>query len=409
MTTHLVDQAVVLVGGLGTRLRSLTANTPKPLLEIDGRPFLDYLLLELARHGCREVLLLAQFEAGQVVEYAAQSEVVARFSLNVDVLVEPERAGTGGAIWHARDRLRDRFYLLNGDSWLESNILALPQLVASTEAESNWAAALSLRRVPDVTRYGKVLLAGAHVTEFGEKDANGGEGLINGGMCLLSRRILDDLKPNCSLEFETFPRLARARRLYGTVVPDGFFIDIGTPETLEEARRDLPRRFRRPALFLDRDGVLNVDHGYVGSVERFEWMPGARQAIRLANDRGWLVFVVSNQAGVARGLYGEDSVQSLHTHVQVELAGEGAHVDDFRYCPFHPDGTVERYARRSEWRKPAPGMIEDLIKCWPVNRDRSLLIGDQPTDLEAASRAGIRSHLYDGREPLDRFVAALLN
>ncbi|HEX8442042.1 MAG TPA: HAD-IIIA family hydrolase [Allosphingosinicella sp.] len=408
MTAPRVDQAVILVGGLGTRLGNLTANAPKPLLEIGGRPFLDYLLFELARHGCREVLLLAQFEADQVAEYAARSGVVAHFGLDVDVLVEPERAGTGGAIWHARDRLRDRFYLLNGDSWLQCNILALQHLVTSPEAETNWAAALSLRQVPDVRRYGKVSLAGAHVTEFGEKDPHGREGLINGGMGLLSRRILDDLKPNCSLEFDVFPRLAETGRLYGIVVSEGYFVDIGTPDTLEDARRDLPEQFRRPALFLDRDGVLNADHGYVGSPERFEWLPGARQAIRQANDRGWLVFVVSNQAGVARGFYGEEHVKALHAHMQTELAREGAHVDDFRYCPFHPDGSVEAYARVSDWRKPAPGMIEDLIRSWPVDRGRSLLVGDQPSDIEAARRADLPGHLYNSREPLDEFIKALL-
>ena len=108
----------------------------------------------------------------------------------------------------------------------------------------------------------------------------------------------------------------------------------------------------RPAIFLDRDGVLNVDRGYVHRIEDFAWLPGAIDAIKIANDRDWLVFVVTNQSGVARGLYDEERVRFLHDHMQQELRRHGAHIDDFRYCPYHPEATVAKYAQASTWRKP---------------------------------------------------------
>ncbi len=154
---------------------------------------------------------------------------------------------------------------------------------------------------------------------------------------------------------------------------------------------------RRPAAFLDRDGVLNVDHGYAHRPEQLEWIDGAPEAVRLLNEAGYFVFVVTNQSGIARGYYDEDAVKSFHAHMQKDLASHGAHVDAFYYCPHHPEGTIKSLAVHCRCRKPGPGMLEQAASEWPIDRDASFLVGDKDEDMAAAGAFNIRGFKFDSR------------
>lgn len=157
------------------------------------------------------------------------------------------------------------------------------------------------------------------------------------------------------------------------------------------------RAFSRPALFLDRDGVLNEDLGYVYRWEDFRWIEGAREAIRAFNQAGWLTVVVTNQSGVGRGYYAEEDVRVLHSRMSEDLAAIGAHIDAFYHAPHHPDAKLDRYRHPDPPdRKPNPGMILAALSDWPIDRDRAVLVGDKDSDVEAAARAGIRGLLFPG-------------
>lgn len=154
---------------------------------------------------------------------------------------------------------------------------------------------------------------------------------------------------------------------------------------------------RRPALFLDRDGVLNEDRGYVHRWEDFTWIDGAREAIAAFNRAGWLVFVVTNQSGVGRGYYTEADVMALHRRMADALAETGGRVDAFYYCPDHPDAAEPRYRHPDPPdRKPNPGMLLRAMAEWPVDTGKSLMIGDKDGDVEAGRRAGVRARLFGG-------------
>jgi len=392
-------QAVILVGGRGTRLGALTRSTPKPLLEVGGRPFLDWLIEEVARHGIPRITLLAGFEAERFAPYRDRTLRGAR----IEVLTEPEPLGTAGALRLFRDRLAPHFLLLNGDTLFDVNLLRLP---------GAWRAGtlgvLALRREAPGARYGTVALGtdGA-VAGFAPRPADGiARGPINGGVYLLDRAIVERIAPGpVSLEAGVFPALAAEGRLRG-VGFDGCFLDIGMPEDYAAAQAAIPAMARRPAVFLDRDGVLIEDTGHPHRPEEARWIPGAAAAIAALNDAGCFVFVVTNQAGVARGLYPEAQIGAMHRWMAEELARHGAHVDAFEYCPYHPEAPLPEWRRDSRRRKPAPGMIEDLLAAWPVDLPRSLLVGDRGTDIEAARRAGLPGHLFAGGD-LHGFIAGL--
>jgi D-glycero-D-manno-heptose 1,7-bisphosphate phosphatase len=160
----------------------------------------------------------------------------------------------------------------------------------------------------------------------------------------------------------------------------------------------------RPALFLDRDGVLNEDHGYVSRWEDFRWISGAREAVAAFNRAGWLVIVVTNQSGVGRGYYTEEAMHALHARMAEDLAEVGGRIDAFYHAPQHPEAPVEAYRHPDPpLRKPNPGMILQALADWPIDRETSLLVGDKPSDLEAALRAGIRGVLFEGGD-LMRFL-----
>lgn len=153
----------------------------------------------------------------------------------------------------------------------------------------------------------------------------------------------------------------------------------------------------RPALFLDRDGVINVDHGYVHRWEDFQWIDGAKEAIGAFNRAGWLVIVVTNQSGIGRGYYAEADMHALHARMVEDLAASGGRIDAIYFAPQHPEAPLETYRHPDPPdRKPNPGMLLKAFAEHPIDRERSIMVGDKPADLEAAMRAGVRGMLFAG-------------
>lgn len=392
-------QAVVLAGGKGTRLGNLAGGRPKPLVDVGGRPFILYLFDSLRRHGITDVVLLVGPFARVYEDMLGDGSA---WGLNLTFIAEEPPAGTAGALSYAASLLAPEFLMLNGDSFFDFNLLDL----YLRPGRGDPLAILALREIADAGRYGTVTLDDGVVTQFGEK-SQAGAGIINGGVYWMRRAILKEIGAlPASLEQDVLPRLVQRGAVQGKIY-NGHFVDIGIPEDLTRASRVLPEWIRRPAVFFDRDGVLNRDTGYVHRPENFVWLDGAKEAIKRINDMGWFVIVITNQAGIARGFYEPDDVERLHRWMNEQLAPDGAHIDAFYYCPHHPEEGREPYRQACDCRKPAPGLLLQAMREWPVRADLSVMIGDKDSDMAAARQAGVRGVLYQ-QQNLDELVAQVI-
>jgi D-glycero-D-manno-heptose 1,7-bisphosphate phosphatase len=373
MSGAAIRQVVILVGGKGTRLGAITRTVPKPMLPIADRPFLDYLLEMIARHGYEDILLLAG-HLGEAVEAAYDGRRIGEAT--VRVLRETVPLGTAGALTVARDAVDPGFLMMNGDAFFDINLRALEH----TSHQSGAMATLALMRVLDAARYGRVIEEQGKIVAFLEKDAKSpGPGIINGGIYVLRREILDLIHAlPCSLEKDVFPVLVERGEIRGLKF-DGYFLDIGLPEPLEQGRRELPNTRVRPAAVFDRDALINFADGDSSRLEAFQWTKGAVEAIRALNDRGYYVFVTGHRS---------DEARRLNATMQERLAPAGAHVDRFT-------------------REPVSNLLSEALSGWPIVGERSFYVGVAGGDFEAARRAGISSHIFDG-DDLARLVRSLL-
>lgn len=224
-------QAILLAGGLGTRLRSVVSDRPKPMALIEDKPFMEYVVHELSRHGITDIIFAVGYKGSMVEEYFGDGSGFAApdgTAIRVRYAYEEELLGTAGAIRNAgRLVTEDRFFVLNADTFYQIDYGKLIKL----QEELKLDMALVLRKVPDVSRYGQAVLSGQRLTAFNEKTTDPHPGTINGGVYLMTRKLLEDIpEGKVSLENQMIPKWLGEKRALGGMVNDGYFIDIGIPE-----------------------------------------------------------------------------------------------------------------------------------------------------------------------------------
>ena len=298
---------------------------------------------------------------------------------------------TGGAVKRALSRCEsDWVFVLNGDTWLDVDFAAME--AAAAVAPENASAVIAVKRMRDFERYGTVDVdaCGALIAFHEKRPCE--EGLINAGVYLLRRDALDGMPDKFSLESDYFERVVGDGELLAVECAGGF-IDIGVPEDYELAQTMLAPLARpwKLAMF-DRDGTINVDTGHLHEPEKLELIPSTVDIMRgYSDDPDYKVVVVTNQAGIAKGLYTEADMRRLHRYMENELEKLGVHVDAWYFCPHHPD-----YTGPCECRKPAPGMLLAAMRDFDAESVECLMYGDKPSDETAAIAAGVRFFAVEG-------------
>lgn len=380
----MVRQAVILAGGRGTRLGERTRMLPKPVIPVDGVPFLSYLVWNLARHGIREIVLSTGYLHEKLRAALGDGR---ELGVRLTYAREREPLGTGGGVRNCLHLLDEAFLVLNGDSIFDINYL---DFAAGAQDRPR----IALRRVEDASRFGTVRHRSGRVVEFREKGADG-PGAINGGIYLLTRALVRELPGGAvSLERDVFPELASLGQLFCKEY-SGFFIDIGVPEDLARAQKDVPAWRCKPALFLERDVVVGGS-GLGREDKDAAWRPGVCEAVKTANDAGWLVFVVPGLSGMERGCP-EAAPSRCVGMAGNGLADAGAHFDAVFRCP-------------REGCPSGPEMLSAAGREWNVDMSASAVIGRTASAVAAGRRAGIGRCLLHERErdDLRRLVLSIL-
>ena len=379
-----VTEAIILAGGKGARLRSVVSNVPKPMAKIQDRPFLEILIENFHAKGITHFILSVGYMADSISDYFKNKYP----NLDISFSWENEPLGTGGAIRLALEHVRGQHALvLNGDSLFDVQIEELKSFGVDD------LPIIFGCHVDDVSRYGCFLYKGNKIHHYLEKRGRGA-GCINGGVYFFGKETLNSfpLNQKFSIEGDFFSKFSEKNNAT-IVLSDGYFIDIGLPESYKKAQEEIKPYIRNKALFLDRDGVINVDTGYLHKSEDCVFIDGLTGLLQTAKGLGYLNIVVTNQAGIGRGYYSENE---FHAFMDWMNACLGNLVDDYFFCPFHPEHGIGSYRCDSWDRKPNPGMFEKAIKKHNISPLRSMMIGDNLSDIEAANKVNIaKTLLFD--------------
>lgn len=385
-TTGRTREAVVLAGGFGTRLAHVVPDVCKPMAPVAGEPFLRRVLDQLDAAGFARVVIADGYRRELIEDYFMGTYR----GLEVDYSPEDTPLLTGGAVRRALGMCtQPEVFVLNGDTYLDADFGAMEAALATM---SEARCAIAAKRMRGFDRYGTLDVApDGTINAFREK-APCDDGLINGGTYLIRRDVLEAEPEVFSLENDWFARVVADGSLVA-VEADGGFIDIGVPEDYERAQALFApggeyageAASLRLAMF-DRDGTINVDTGHLHRMEECELIPSTVEAMRrYTEDPAWRVAVVTNQAGIAKGMYSVEDMRALHRSMAEMLRDEGVEVDAWYFCPHHPD-----YTGDCGCRKPKPGMLLRAMRDFRADPVGCVMYGDMPKDRKAAEAAGAR-------------------
>jgi len=380
----MVKQAIILAGGLGTRLRSVVSDLPKCMAPVAGQPFLVHVIRYLLSQGIERFI----FSLGYKHEIIEEFLNSAFPTLHSELSVEQEPLGTGGAIYLACKRARDNdVIVVNGDTLFKADL----HEAASFHMKNSADCTILLKPMEKFDRYGAVELdADCAVSSFQEKQYFQ-TGDINAGVYILNvERFIDkDFPEKFSFEKDYLEKYCVQRNIFG-VIQNAYFIDIGIPADFQKAQEDLkqiPLHLENVnadwTVFLDRDGVINYekDNDYILNWGEFEFYPGVTEAIMLLSKKFAKIIVVSNQRGVGRGLMSEQDLLNIQRQMKLEIEKNGGRIDKIYYCT----ATDSRHF----YRKPNPGMALQAAKDFPsIDLSKSIMVGNKLSDMQFGRNAG---------------------
>lgn len=397
-------KVVIIAGGKGTRIASVNSEIPKAMIPVCGKPIIEHEVELCKRYGFTDFLFIIGHMGEQISSYFGDG---GKWGVSIEYFQETQPLGTAGALGYLKNRLTEDFFVLYGDTIVDFDMLAMLRFHQEKQA----AATLFLH--PNDHPYDSdiVELDGeGRVVKFANKPHPDGfvsKNVVNAALFIFSPSILEQIEVGVKshIEKNVLPRCLEAgMALYGYVSFE-YIKDMGTPDRYEAVCKDvesgkvarLNRKNPRPAIFLDRDGVINEEVNLLNKPEQMKLIEGAAEAIRLINQSDYLAVIVTNQPVIARNLCSIDELEHIHATLETLLGQERAYVNAIYYCPHHPDkGYPEErpeYKIVCDCRKPKPGLLLRAAKDWNIDLANSYMIGDRDWDVMAGDSAGCKKSL----------------
>ncbi|MCR5672654.1 MAG: HAD-IIIA family hydrolase [Lachnospiraceae bacterium] len=404
-------QVVVLMGGLGTRLKDYTKECPKSLVDVCGRPFFDYQLDLLTAWGFKKFVFLIGYRAEMIEEYygdGSSRDISIKYSYDGEKLL-----GTGGAVRRALDLLEDDFLLMYGDSFMDIDYAETLYRYERGKAAGARALMTVLCNNDRFDRSNVVMSEGRLVL-YDKHNPTPEMDHIDYGVCMYEKSMFESFAEDEAFDIATIQHdLSVKGEMTAQVVTKRFY-EIGSPESLAEFSAYVTKRFNEshPAVFVDRDGVINEivwndDIEQLDSpmkVSQFEFLPDVAKALKLFAEKGYYIFVVTNQPGAAKGKTDLATLYDINTYMIDSLSKEGVQIDDLFMCPHYPKElplTKEKFLiRKCNCRKPEPGLIYRAMRKYNIDMKNSYMIGDSCTDVVAGSAVGL-STIFIGEVKCD--------
>jgi len=410
--------AVIQAGGAGTRLKSITGDLPKAMVEIGGKPILEWQILNLKKSGIIEFVILISKNGESIVNHFGPG---ARLGVNIKYIIENEPLGTGGGLYYARSIIKDDFILCFGDLMLDIDWM---RFVASHKEKGSLLTAFAH---PNSHPFDSDLLVADKTGKILKIDSKNNvrdyfyENVTNAGLYVCSKEVLNYVDQPTKIDFEKVVLRHFVEEGKAFIYSSSEYVkDCGTPDRFYSVENDLKngiishKSLTNPqkAIFLDRDGTINKYDGLIVATEQLVLEECATEAIKKINKSSYLAICITNQPVIARGDVTFEELKDIHNKLETELGKGGAYLDSLYFCPHHPDrgyeGEVKELKINCDCRKPNIGLLKEAERKFNIDLKNSWFIGDTTTDIKTGLNAGCKTILLTSgsKEPTIRYPEA---
>ncbi len=397
-------QVVVLMGGLGTRLKEYTKNCPKSMVEVEGKPFFDYQLNLMVKQGFKKFLFLVGFGGEQIEDYYGDG---AELKISITYCYDGERLlGTGGAIRRAYHLLEEEFMVIYGDSFMDIDYEETIYRFALGKEEGK-ESLMTVLRNKNLFDKSNVLIKEGTLLLYDKHNPIPEMEYIDYGICLYLKKLWRDYEDGEAFDISKIQKEQSILGKMAVHIVTKRFYEIGSQKSLEEFSEYVKGRFlnSRPCVFLDRDGVINeiVYNENIEQldsplkIEEFCLLEKVEEALQIIEERGFYIFIVTNQPAAAKGKTSLRRLYDINTFFLQSMENKGIQIEDVYMCPHY--GTQGKYTKElflikeCDCRKPKPGLLKKAGEKYNIDWENSYMVGDSYTDIIAGKAAGVHTVL----------------